>query len=193
MKLAYPTFAEAVRNSIAKDYFVRNLYYDMQVAIKSTDQFSAYSIDQTADAVSRLELAGVKSSKATRTVNLCEEKEFAENVVDKIAEKVFEKIKDLNVSCDEEPKVNAVDNCYQNRRGGRYRQNFNRQDSNRGSNRGNYRKRNSGNSSSSVERKCRSCFSTEHFLRNCPTRFCRACGQRGHDQSNAEECPNYHP
>ena len=29
--------------------------------------------------------------------------------------------------------------------------------------------------------RCRGCNSTEHFIRSCPTRFCQACGAKGHD------------
>ncbi len=39
-------------------------------------------------------------------------------------------------------------------------------------------------------RKCRSCQSTEHLFRDCPTRFCQACGKRGHDAWQ-QSCPNY--
>lgn len=39
--------------------------------------------------------------------------------------------------------------------------------------------------------KCRNCRTTGHFVKQCPQRFCQACGQRGHD-SWMELCPNYH-
>ena len=40
------------------------------------------------------------------------------------------------------------------------------------------------------DRHCRSCNSTEHVILNCPTRFCQACGARGHDHTS-NQCPNH--
>ena len=95
VKLAYPSFPDATRLSIAKDYFVRGLYTDMQLALKTTATFSTNSIDQLADEVSRLELAGVKSHQVPRAViNSCNE--ITDDAINSIAEKVFEKFKNLN-------------------------------------------------------------------------------------------------
>ena len=38
-------------------------------------------------------------------------------------------------------------------------------------------------------RKCRACKSPDHMVRECPTRFCQACGERGHN-SWEKRCPN---
>ena len=40
------------------------------------------------------------------------------------------------------------------------------------------------------DRKCRGCQSTGHIVKDCPTRFCQACGQRGHDAWQ-QVCPNH--
>ena len=57
VKLAHPSFADTVRKSIAKDYFVHGLHHDMQLAIKSSGNFATNHIDLLADEVSRLEFA----------------------------------------------------------------------------------------------------------------------------------------
>ena len=61
VKLSYPTFDAAVRSTIAKDYFVRDLHPNIQIALKSSANFSTKDIIGCADETVRLELAGVKS------------------------------------------------------------------------------------------------------------------------------------
>ena len=39
VKLAYPAFAETVRKTIAKDYFMKGLHPEMQIALKSRGTF----------------------------------------------------------------------------------------------------------------------------------------------------------
>ena len=203
VKLAYPSFADEIRKSIAKDYFVRGLYHDMQLAIKSTESFATKTVDQISDGVSRLELAGVKSSKTVKvSVNSCHDVDNDDSI-NNIAEKVFKKFKDINVmepQCSDqgESKINFVNTRPQNRyRGNNYSMNLNR--GNYRGHRGNTNNYNSSQIRSTADnyrskqiRKCRSCFSTEHLVRNCPTRFCQECGQRGHDQ-NDSTCLNFRP
>ena len=38
--------------------------------------------------------------------------------------------------------------------------------------------------------KCHACKSTAHFMRECPRRFCQACGKNGHD-AWSDKCPNF--
>ena len=190
VKLAYPDFAEGTRLSIAKDYFVRGLYADMQLALKTTVTFSSNSIDQLADEVARLELAGVKSRQQPKSeINNCND--ITNDAINSIAERVLEKFKTLHVDKPEENKEETKVQSVSDGRKEKFRSDFR---SNQFSNRGNNRNRRSGvgNYNASQPRKCRSCFSTEHLLRNCPTRFCQACGQRGHDQFDSK-CPNFHP
>ena len=54
VKLAYPSFADAVRSSIAKDYFVRGLQNEMQVALKSSSEYANMDIKASAAEVVRL-------------------------------------------------------------------------------------------------------------------------------------------
>ena len=54
----------------------------------------------------------------------------------------------------------------------------------------NYGRNNKKFSADQKKYKCRSCQSTEHMFRSCPTRFCQACGKRGHDAWD-KSCPNF--
>ena len=136
VKLAYPSFAETVRKSIAKDYFVRGLHHDMQLAIKSSGNFATNHIDQLADEISRLELAGVKSSKSTK-VSVNSYQDMGEEAINNIAERVFEKFSNLDApeaKCNgnETFKINEVNSRPKYKyRGGNYQLNPN----------GNYRSR----------------------------------------------------
>ena len=47
VKLAYPSFEDTVQEAIAKDYFVKGLHQDMQVALKSLENFSSSDINFT--------------------------------------------------------------------------------------------------------------------------------------------------
>ena len=44
VKLAYPSIEDDTRGTIAKDYFVRGLHADMQLALKSDEKFSSTDI-----------------------------------------------------------------------------------------------------------------------------------------------------
>ena len=66
VKLAYPSFNNATREVIIKDYFTKGLHKDMQLAVKSISNFSTADLKTLVDEVSRLELAGVNSFMALR-------------------------------------------------------------------------------------------------------------------------------
>ena len=42
----------------------------------------------------------------------------------------------------------------------------------------------------SISRKCRNCGSTEHFVRQCPYRYCQSSGEMEHDTWD-KKCPKY--
>lgn len=174
VKLAYPTFTDNVRESIAKDYFVRGLSQDLQIAVKSVPDFSAKSIKEITAETVRLELAGVgeKSGSSGAAANSCE------NMVDAIADRVIERL-ERNRICSVEEDDTEVHNVGGARGGYRGRG----RDRNRGRGRGN-------NQQNRSQRKCRACQEPGHIVKDCPRRFCQACGGRGHDQYNAS-CPNY--
>ena len=54
MKLAYPAFADNVRLTIAKDYFMRGVHPDMQVALKSGPNFETSDVHALAVETVRL-------------------------------------------------------------------------------------------------------------------------------------------
>ena len=181
VKLAYPTFAAAARDSLAKDYFVRGLTSDLQIALKSVPGYADLDAKATAKEAVRLELAGVsekKPSASTSEVNSCEE------MVEMIADRVLQKLGDAKISDSDGNNTACVGNIQQGGyRNGGARGRF------RGRGRGRGRGQGTRNQDSRV---CRSCKSSGHFLRDCPQRFCQACGGRGHDQFN-QACPNYQP
>lgn len=210
VKLAYPAFAENIRLTIAKDYFVKGVHPDMQVALKSWGQFEASDIHATATETVRLELAGIKSfSKTTAptggSVNSATDIPSDENLVDAIAAKVLER---LNVSggtggstgssgqasSSHPVAVGGDDINYtgqqQFQQPTRGRNNGRRRGS-RGRGRGGSDQQNRGGNGNQ-QRSCRNCRRTDHFVRDCPQRFCQACGNRGHDRWT-EQCPNYQP
>ena len=67
----------------------------MQLAVKSSAHFATNHVDQMADEVSRLELSGVKSSKAAK-VPVNSYQDMGEEAIDSIAGKDFEKFNNLN-------------------------------------------------------------------------------------------------
>ena len=93
VKWAYPSIENDTRGTIAKDYFVRGLHTDMQIALKSNEKFSSTDIKALATEVTRLEIARIKSSDGacgfTSKVACVDNRS---QVVDEIAEKVLEKL-----------------------------------------------------------------------------------------------------
>ena len=201
VKLAYPDFEESVRLTIAKDYFIRSLHPDMQVALKSMEKFSTLRMDQLATETTRLQLAGINSfprDKRTSDINniqlnavdITEDNSEAcslnDTLVESIAVKVFEKFNETSLQQNTErgDKSNVkVDYVQSNNKSNKY---YNQRTGYRSQN--NMRGR--GRSNNKTNLKCRSCQSTSHLVRECPTRFCQACGGRGHDAWNPA-CPNF--
>ena len=195
VKLAYPTFQDNIRLTIAKDYYMRGVHPDMQVSLKSWGQFETSDIHALATETVRLELAGVKSySKTTgaSAASVCtvSEKSPDDGLVNAIADKVLEKLQiggetDNPQGRQTTPSASGDDVNYAGDR--QYYQSYR----GRGSNRRNRGQRRGGQSNRGRQaKKCRSCQSSDHVVRDCPTRFCQACGQRGHD-TWSNSCPNY--
>lgn len=199
VKLAYPTFNDETRATLAKDYFVRGLHPQMQTALKSMEKFSTSDIKALASETTRLQLAGVKSNIEIRTlVNEISDnannssKEIPANIVDAIADKVLVKINSINVgSGGHENLENDVSfttkPSFVGQRTFAGRNFRGRGQGHQPRRRGNFR---GGYRAPTNQLKCRSCQSTDHLVASCPTRFCQACGQRGHDSWN-DVCPKY--
>ena len=165
MKLVYPDFADNVQLKISKDFFIKGVHSEMQVALKSLSHFKDCDINTLAKETVRLELAGVKSQMhlpPPNVNNVDEEK----SLVDAIANKVMDKIENLSLEANQ---ISRGQNRYQ-----RGRNNANR--GRRGNNR--------------QPPRCRSCQVSGHVVHDCPTRFCQACGGKGHDAWQ-RSCPNY--
>ena len=205
VKLAYPDFQETVRKTIAKDYFVRGVHPEMQIALKSSATFATSDVNALATETVRLELAGVKSFKKkspSTESGVGDVSSVNESAVNAIADKVLEKLQ-LNTSPGASGNATAGGDASQPSTDvnhlSNYRGSWNRGRSRRGRGgyngggrggfRGGYRGGNH-NDNRNVPRPCRGCRGTDHLVRNCPTRFCQACGNRGHDQ-NSEHCPNF--
>lgn len=181
VKLAYPSFEDGVRKSLAKDYFVRGLSSELQLAVKSVQGFADMDIKGVATETVRLELAGVGAPKPSTAsaINSCDD------MVDAVASRVMERLGIAGSSgVGEEVEVNSMGYRFDNYRG---------RSSGRGRGRGRGRGPQRGGSSQTPStKKCRSCQQVGHLIRNCPRRYCQACGAQGHDQYNSV-CPNYEP
>ena len=102
VKLAYPAFAETVRKTIAKDYFMKGLHPEMQIALKSRGTFSTDDISTLASESVRLTLAGVKSySKVTNSSQECGHVEMSQcksaKMINSIADEVVAKLKESSL------------------------------------------------------------------------------------------------
>ena len=202
VKLAYPTFSDDARKTLAKDYFVKGVHPSMQVALKSISTFKDLTINDLATECVRLQLAGVETYSKDKNIASSNERVNAINgsidttsLVDSITESVINKLQQTNmydIACGGEVEesncgssgnmagnVNMVQRGRHATRGNRFQR--------RGSS---YPSRRGGRGGRGKNVKCRGCQSLGHIVKDCPTRFCQACGQRGHDAWQ-EVCPNY--
>ena len=172
----------------------------MQTALKSGANFSSSDLKALTAEATRLEVAGIKSSRNTKIfpVNNCESLIDANEtyaMIDKVTEKFKNTSFNTAVSQIAEKSTSGPsrgDNVGEASFVNYYPRGSFRQNNNRGFRRG-YRGRRGDFRKpfhDVSQRKCRSCKSTEHLIRNCPTIFCHACGQRDHDQSS-NTCPNF--
>ena len=138
----------------------------MQLRLKSLEKFTTTECDMNTlvKEVSRLEIAGVKSclrKKDTGDINAIQRDEACASVeVDNSVYSRLERIEELLASGNDD-SVNQV----QRREYSTSRKQFKR----------------SNSKTTEGARKCRNCGSEQHMVRKCPTRFCQACGERGHD------------
>ena len=195
VKLAYPSFDHANQETIAKDYYMKGIHPKMQITLKAMPTFSESSFNDIATETIRLQLAGIESFSVSEP-NQCNNVNNGNNdsLVDSIAEKVVSMMTELSLGAEasrdvnhELPNTNFVGNRFRrNQRGTRGNQSsaHNRNFSNRGY------QQNNAPAHTPQNKKCRVCQSSEHFVRDCPTRFCQACGKRGHDAWH-KSCPNF--
>ena len=176
VKLAYPSFEDNVRKTIAKDYFVKGIHPKMQIALKALPEFDKADINKLASETTRLQLAGIDSFVTKGNRENCMNVD-SPSIVDEIADKVIEKLKGSslgNRGNEDGGQGEIAAANYTGNYGTTFNQNRRR---GRGQSYSHYNK-----PKPALRRnKCRACQSTDHFYRNCPSRFCQACGERGHD------------
>ena len=91
VKLAYPSFENKIQETIAKDYFVKAVHNDMQVALKSLKEFEGSNIIKIADETTRLELAGIQAIQCVRSrVNTVDQICDESTIINSIAKKMME-------------------------------------------------------------------------------------------------------
>ena len=189
VKLAYPDFTDDIRKKIAKDYFIKGVHPEMQIALKSRGTFADDDITVLATETVRLSLAGVKSySNSTTTSETCDNVDNVhapmQTQMPSVSSDMINAIADVVVSKLKESSLHGSEGAT-----GRDTEMAN----NVGRGFGGRRSRARGgpmNSNRIDTRKCRGCQKTGHVIRNCPDRFCEACGQRGHRHFD-KVCPNY--
>ena len=180
VQLAYESLDVATQGTIAKDYFLKGLCSELQVAIKSVANFKDKTLAELSDEATRLEIAGVGPPAQDTVAAIAPTPEA--DLVEKITAGVIKKLVSSNFlgfASEENSSVNAVG--YENRGRGR---NF------RGSSRGRSNNRRGAQPGSQTGKRCRVCQSQGHLFRNCPVRHCQACGGKGHDAWSTT-CPNY--
>lgn len=188
VKLAYPDFADDVRQKIAKDYFIKGVHPEMQIALKSRASFADDDISVLATETVRLALAGVKSySNCTTTSEACNSvgdihasipvqlPNASPDMINAIADVVVSKLKESSLGSSNSATGEDAEEVGNVGRGS-------------GGRRG--RGRGGRNNGGNQIRRCRACQKTDHVIKNCPNKFCEACGQRGHSQYD-RNCPNY--
>ena len=60
VKLAYPSFDEATRLSIAKDFYVKEVHPNTQFSLKNIATFADYTLNNLVRETTRLNLIGIK-------------------------------------------------------------------------------------------------------------------------------------
>ena len=178
VKLAYPTFEDDDIETIAKDYYIKGIHPQMQIALKTLPQFAKASISDLASETTRLQLAGIQSFAENKS-SQCMSVE-SPSMIDEIVEKVCAKMSLEAPGAEYGGKADTEQAAFNVGR-----PNFQRKQRNR-----NFANQQQRPNTCTMKRACRSCKSTDHLFRSCPKRFCQACGARGHDAWD-KSCPNY--
>ena len=152
----------------------------MQTALKSMTDFSTKLLKNLVEETTRLEIAGVRSKCGLSSTVLNVEPEM-KSVLRSITDFAAESFKGLVIEStnkvDDRADNVEQDTMIESIRAKSYRRkNFETRSKNSGGNPANF--------------KCRSCQKMGHGYRNCPTRFCQACGKRRHDAWE-KDCLNY--
>lgn len=187
VKLAYPDFTDNARNLIAKDAYVKGLHPDLQLQLKSLEKFATADLKTIVTETTRLEVAGIKSALSVRpkvSINTVRVEDATDTVcvknldnrfIQNIGDLVVEKLKGESVNYTRDPPIQGTSSQYRSR-------------AFEGSSQGYKQQKYLPSSKNPL--KCRNCGKTSHFVRNCPSRFCASCGERGYDFWS-KQCPKY--
>ena len=173
VKLAYAGFNAEIQNNIAKDYYIKGLRKEIQLALKSITAISTITLKDLVEETVCLEIGGFKSDKinAIGSIQMNIRKiDINDTIVDKADHP------SANLPRQEVAAVNYVNHKAH-------------ETNNRSNRRGKppFRRKHPPRQDFS---KCRSCQSSVHPIQDCPVRYCQACGNRGHDAWNPT-CPNH--
>ena len=128
----------------------------MQLKLKSLEKFLTAGYDDLIEEAVRLELAGIKPTSkenfSCHSVNETGEATVENNMLNPIIARL-DKL-EFMLSTGEGKSVYQV--------------------------RKSYKKQGTHSKHMSISR-CRKCGSTEHFVRQCLSRYCQSCGEKGHD------------
>lgn len=174
---------------------MKGIHPKIQITLKAMPTFAESSLNYIATKTIRLQLAGIESFSMSEP-NQCNNVNNGSNdsLIDLIAEKVVSMMTEISLGPEasqdvshEFPNTNFVGSHFHgNQRGtrGNSFSNRNRDFNNRGLQHSNPPAHTPQN------KKCRASQSSEHFVHDCPTRFCQACRKRGHDAWH-KSCPNF--
>ena len=180
-KPAYPSFSDEAHQKVAKDYFVKGLHHEMQIAEVFFQVFHCL-INRFSKGDDKITYCEHSVHCVTSARLLCVE---TNNDVDSVVDKALEKIKGLAVGITEgaqkPPSIEFVGNNPFGRITNRGRHPYRSHSRNF---RGGYQP------TTSKTQRCRACQSAAHYVRECPERFCQACGNKGHDSWD-KSCPKY--
>ena len=165
--LAYPTFNAGNLDIIGKDHFIKGLHAELQVKIKSLADFSSSNLAAIVKEAVRLELAGEYPGRSSGSVKSVNE---ACHSSDDVFNPILTRLEKLESMISRDCTDGSVNRIQQRGNG--------------------VRGRGRGTSKPRGGQKCRNCDSTQHFVRQCPSRFCPACGNKGHDAWD-KVCPKY--
>ena len=119
VKLAYPSFDDEARKTIAKDYFIRGVHPNMHVALKSIPDFATASIDKLATETSRLQIAGIKSFDSNALHDcMSVNNDTVDDIVSKVIGKLSMDKEDNDGGQLESASANFVDSQFMGRRTG---------------------------------------------------------------------------
>ena len=187
VKLAYPDFTDNARNQIAKDAYVKGLHPDLQLQLKSLEKFATADLKTIVTETTRLEVAGITSALSVRpkvSINTVRVEDATDTVcvknldnrfIQNIGDLVVEKLKGESVNYTRDPPIQGTSSQYRSR-------------AFEGSSQGYKQQKYLPSSKNPL--KCRNCGKTSNFVRNCPSRFCASCGERGYDFWS-KQCPKY--